>query len=690
MSNATDRRGRFRLRLPTLSGGLDLAAEPDAIDDCRLSDGTNLWWERGALRTRPGLFCTQEHCETLHEAPTDTEDTYTFVKAAPLDVPVTAGGAPAEVVTEQWQENGITRIRPLRVGRDGLAYPYRDEDGGPMKPFAFDHCLVTNDETGNPLFFTPDGVFCIGGESIDGEWMSVEDWLYAPLLRIGGSGSFMPQDSTVTGTAFEAPNLLTPRFRAQYTTDGSGIYYFLPRQNLADEPVTASYLDNFGNYHSYTIEYDQTQSEADFGYRFHVNRAGGYVWFTNTAGDPVAVLASGHGGNLTVEASVRGGSGRRKILGMRFGTWFGGDNSGIGSGTRLFVSGNPEYPHLVHWSDVNNALYFPENNYAYIGDATQRVTALKKQEDALIIFKERELYAATYESTPISAAELTAGSVSDVTAQSAAFPLTPLSAGVGCDCPATIRLCHDRLVWANQNGSVHMLLAKSAYSGRNIRTLSAVIAPPLQRLSDAQRANMSAAACDGWYLLLTGNTIWALRYDSPAFVRYAGVAADRDAQEQLAWFKLDVTLAGVDWQFVTGREGMAVLYGLRRKNGALTRLLYTLSGDTDCVPQETGFAAAPIAFSAATKRLDVGDTGRRKDITGVWLDLHASAAAQLRVVLSDDDSGRWESPPLYARSGCRLIAGLRRARRVRVTLHGQGDVALAALELSGNTVGEVK
>ena len=77
-------------------------------------------------------------------------------------------------------------------------------------------------------------------------------------------------------------------------------------------------------------------------------------------------------------------------------TWFGGDRSGINGGTRLFVSGNPSEPNLVHWSDVNNPLYFPENNYARIGNSGMAVTAFGKQENILVLFKESEIYYATY------------------------------------------------------------------------------------------------------------------------------------------------------------------------------------------------------------------------------------------------------------------------------------------------------
>ena len=399
MSNTTYENGRFRLTLPPLSGGLDLAAEPEAIGDNELADGVNLWFHRGALRTRPGLYCREEGRTVLRE-PIEGDD-YAFSGVTALGVSTVVGDTTAQVVAERWSENGKERIRPVRIGGDGIAYPYRDEGNGEMDPFSATHCLVTNDENGTPLFFTPDGVFISGGESMDGRWMSMEEWLYVPLLRVGGIGATQVRNAPVTGTAFEAPNLLTPRFKAQYTTDNNGVYFFLPLRGLDDEPVSATLIDDTGTEHSYTVEAGATVSEEVWGFCLNVDRAGGYVWFATADGTPLVPPAYGHSGNLTVEASKTDAAGRKRLLGMRFGTWYGGDSRGLFGGTRLFVAGNPLYPHLVHWSDVNNALYFPAPNYAYVGDATDAITAFGKQEDALIIFKERELYAAGYESTPV-------------------------------------------------------------------------------------------------------------------------------------------------------------------------------------------------------------------------------------------------------------------------------------------------
>ena len=42
--------------VPRLDGGTDLSLPPDTISDSALSDGVNIWFDKGILKTRPGLL----------------------------------------------------------------------------------------------------------------------------------------------------------------------------------------------------------------------------------------------------------------------------------------------------------------------------------------------------------------------------------------------------------------------------------------------------------------------------------------------------------------------------------------------------------------------------------------------------------------------------------------------------------
>ena len=124
---------------------------------------------------------------------------------------------------------------------------------------------------------------------------------------------------------------------------------------------------------------------------------------------------------------------------------------------------------LVVWSSLNNPLYFPENNYAYVGDKSQGVTTFGRQGENLIIFKEKSTYYSYYATNDsITADDLINQTVIDYEANSVYFPMIQLNANIGCDCQNTVQLCRNRLVWANSDGNVYTLYSNNQYSERTI------------------------------------------------------------------------------------------------------------------------------------------------------------------------------------------------------------------------------
>ena len=127
---------------------------------------------------------------------------------------------------------------------------------------------------------------------------------------------------------------------------------------MNDTDIVIERIAADGSLYTWTIPAG-TNATTGLTYNANVNRAGGYLWFTDSSNAVHPMTAGSTRNNLTITASKASSGDMAKICGMRFNTWYGGDASGLRGGTRLFVSGNPEYPNLVHWSDVNNPLYFP-------------------------------------------------------------------------------------------------------------------------------------------------------------------------------------------------------------------------------------------------------------------------------------------------------------------------------------------
>ena len=472
--------GKYRVEVPQLSGGTNMADAAKRVEDNQLTDSLNVWWHDNLLKTRPGLTRGSEIFS------------YTWKKHT------------VQPVNEQ--ETFLMHWQDIDGGGKWIFYP--EMISAREQPSYTRHgtgqCTIQTDQPGGYMVRAPQGAgtdwyaFTTGGirqhEMEDGDpglegWKPVTE-LYVPTVLVNGKGN--KSADGMTGTLFEGYNLLTAQFKAKFTTDGAeqsdigytGSYRFKMPGNINTACGATLEIQFTEDTYTITMEGDAASDymvgsvkikpkyvgdSDDTAYpivyldaflyangilEFYATRknsSGGSS--TKIDGIPAASIAN----NLTVTACSANWSleDSDKILRMKRCCWFGGDRSGLAGGTRLFVCGNPEYPNLVHWSDVNKPLYFPENNYAYVGDSSQKVTGFGKQGDLLLIFKESEIYAAQYVAgQSYTAADVENGKVVDVAAYAAQFPLTPIHPTVGCDCPDTIRLVNNRLCWADSRGYI--------------------------------------------------------------------------------------------------------------------------------------------------------------------------------------------------------------------------------------------
>ncbi|MBR5135126.1 MAG: hypothetical protein IKV35_05960, partial [Clostridia bacterium] len=362
--------------------------------------------------------------------------------------------------------------------------------------------------------------------------------LYAPLVLLNGKSIGTEADGktpgrAVTGVMYEGFNTLTRRYRAQFTT-GAGKYresFFLP--TLLDETATVT-LELTTVYGTSVCSVSPTASQTvDIGdgtsRTVSVTPAEGRVDITPPF--PVSTVSD----NLTITATAKSAT-TDSTRGATIAAWFGGTQNRLG-GTRLFLAGFSNEKAKVMWSDVNNPLYFPENNYMFVGDLSQRVTALEKQEDMLVIFKERELYYTTYVQGSIDEDTVASGLNVDVTVSQAYFPLTQLSPYIGCDCPKTLAVCRNRLVWLCRDGRVYTLIVGSQYSERNVREIGMKIREHITaNTTEAERAVASAMDCDGQYTVMIGAWAYSFDYSASGFAYLTSYYSNDSLMKNLAWF----------------------------------------------------------------------------------------------------------------------------------------------------------
>ena len=702
--------GKYRVEVPQLSGGTNMADAAQRVEDNQLTDSLNVWWHDNLLQTRPGLTKTgNAHADTDYTTVQVINEQETFLMHH-------IGYDSSTNIHTMQPEMISTRGNPSYVpkGNGKASISHRGFDSIPNTMMV----RAPKNEDTEWYLFSSGAILKQKKEAAEDEvgFEPVTD-TYVPTVLVNGKGNASADG--MTGTLFEGYNLLTNQFKAKFTTDGaeqsnigySGSYRFKMPVNI--ETASGATLEIQFTEDTYTITMEgDAASDYMVGsvqikpkyvgdsddtaypivyldaflyangilefYATRKNSSGGSS--TKIDGIPAASIAN----NLTVTAYSSGLwlYDREKILSMTRCCWFGGDRSGLAGGTRLFVCGNPEYPNLVHWSDVNNPLYFPENNYAYVGDSSQAVTGFGKQGDLLLIFKQSEIYAAQYVAgQSYTAADVENGKVVDVAAYAAQFPLTPIHPTVGCDCPDTIRLVNNRLCWADSRGYIYMLPTVNQYNERVVREIGGNIRRALTGHTEAEWESAGACEYCGHYMLTVGKRAYLLETNNSSFSSYTYYAKETSAQRLLPWYI---------WEFP---QAIAAVAGDRDTvKLAAGAYVYRLSGKTD--------DGEPIHSRFVTKLFDFGRSQAGKAIHQLYITM-ADAGGRVRVSYLTEDYTAEDAYLLEANGDeqpntagyfkpFRLSPNLHRIREFGIRCESEGTMAVSGISIDYTIQGVVR
>lgn len=716
---------QYRVSVPALNGGVNLNDAPNLVEDNQLTAVLNMWWKDQALRTRAGLATTVER--SFHIQTSGMGNSLTYKVYPP--VRVYRDGKPEDYVCcscefEMSRANHVFHF--YKFDESGNAthvsaltfLDYEDGDQYATGMFMF-AANPTADGIGLYVVFNSGDIYSMNKnfelQKID------KSEIYAPLVVVNAVGvDDTGSPPVVSGTQFEGYNLLSGAFRTAFTTDGKAHEFKLPLDNLTlnnGESPAVEYTGTDGTitrWESFSNTMFYAQASAEIGgetVTVKLYRQNGIIEFSTGSGTPYPLPGS-ISNNLIVTAWKTDPEATKKIANMQFSTWFGGDRSGLGGGTRLFASGNPDHPNLVHWSDINNPLYFPENNYAYIGESSQKVTGFGKQTDILVIFKEHEIYSAEYVSgNTYTAQDVIDGKVVDVTANAAVFPITPINSGIGCDCPNTIQLCNNRLIWATSDGAVYGLMAANQASERNVRKLSAMIESYLK--AEDRYLLKSAISCDvdGHYMLFVRNRVYLLDYMDGVFQYYATYSDERKAQRNMSWYCWEFPEECIPAAVMPKGSRLAAfcpaLYsyiegGMPRS--ALFGAAYLLDGERDCVFQPSGPAFETGEFNISvedreiqscfqTKVFDFGSQERKKKIHRLHMNMADTSDARITVSYvtekgAMDDVYELSMSGTGAMVGRMLTPGVSRVCRFGVRVSSGGAIGVDGLVIRYEIGGE--
>lgn len=577
---------RREVNVPELSGGLNLRDSLTGVRDNQMTDCVNMWYKDGRLRTRPA-FVTNEEMKNIVTAKYNESyvvdiKTYPDVRKgqATLASALKFDGYDWDYRKDAniyfwWQyDDKIEKLGIIDISSEDFMWDSKDS-------------VLKAIETYSYFVAEKDGVaYCYASNGVSNyinkldyangatEWEKVSNsdyYIPTVMAHCKRSGLY-----DYTGTQFEGYNMLTGYYKMIYSAynENDSINSHPMRYGFVEKiaangviRATLTYVDENEKPQICVHEADASGLvDNDWVYEDKVNDDGlkmyvckNYLGFsseTEPGNMPAKTLDNEadkkkYGlieDNLIIEVNAEKTENQlKKIFGMTQNIWFGGAANGINGGSRLFLCGNTDENErsLVVWSALNNPLYFPENNYAYVGDKSQGVTAFGQQGENLIIFKEKSSYYSYYTvNNNITAEALINQSVVDYEANSAIFPMIQLNASVGCDCPDTVQLCRNRLVWANSDGNVYTLCSNNQYSERTIFKVSDMVSTALNKENDLK----NAISCDfeGHYLLCVGNRIYVMDYNSYGYQYVSSYSKTEDSNALVPWYI---------WEFDNGKYG---------------------------------------------------------------------------------------------------------------------------------------
>ncbi len=725
-------------RFPALDAGLNVSTSPFLSEQDQLIDAENMWFEQNRLGTRPGAVVTGGvGADYIYNVAPKWEVVHTGQKVA-------HGATMTELVYSHTFVSNDTqqtcKVQFYKLGGNGLLYPcawldysgFSTEDGEVIHSNRYPRSIFVYKDTPNrgcgvyllcfnsrfsQTDFTGEAE-AVSVYEFSGDMMALyplpKEEIYAPTIYVNGRGTLAAQAGLLTALypfpqQFEELNLLTSRFCMLYTTDGVSSRFEFPLRWLSSEgDTTVTYTDNEGNPTVWTIAANGTKSNTVNNIYVTLDRPAGAMQFYTATGESCALPLSATGNNLHISTWQSDHTYTSDLREMRCGKWIEDAPGLTQGGNRLFLAGNPAKPALLAWCKANNPLYFPTGNRFTVGESGQGITTFAKQGGKLVIFKEHSIYAADYsDATAYNLQDVCAGRVTKVKSDIERMDIFQVHDSIGCDCPGTVQPCFERLVWANTDRRVYVLVTTHAFNSACIYELSEMIRERLMQVSDAELYNAFAINWKGKYILFAGRRQFVLNYGKQGFRYIHSYSSEQSAQKNISWYPWSIyPFTGfADAGLVGGffhAEQCVLLARLQgdtadgRRMGFLQPIC--LQGQTDTHitwdPQsnEPIFTPRDIAGYFQTKITDFVEDMRYKQIRQVYIDaVEANSPLQVEYCT---EQGRFAAEIVsggpWLNRVCKLLPRLGKIQRFGLRVACNSAFALGGIQVQYKLLGHYK
>lgn len=307
---------------------------------------------------------------------------------------------------------------------------------------------------------------------------------YIPNVLLNGQ----PDGS---GDTDEDYNRLGTGFQNSFSGDGSTTVW-----KLTDDELDATLV---------TIDVDDVTLIENTD--FTVNRTTGTITFN--------IAPSNGTNNIIVKAYKTVQEDIDSILNCLDVKPFGGQND-----NRLFFGNNGTGTY--YWTGISDVgidpSYFPSNNYNIVGLDDENITGFGRQQNSLIVIKEREVYAVDYYFD---------GTIG-------VFNSYPITDAFGSDCPRSIQTVNNNVVFMSTEFGVCLIQSTNVGNQRNVFSISRNIDLKLKEETNITQA--SSIEYDGKYWLCFNDKVYVWDFFiSP----YYDSGNPDDNARRLSWWYFD-------------------------------------------------------------------------------------------------------------------------------------------------------
>jgi hypothetical protein len=622
---------KCRVRVKSLSGGVNLREQPAFVEENQCSQINNMWYKNGCLENRPAIRIDERN--KLYDI--DSSRAF-FTEFHIFDSKIAPSEDFSRLAMSKEFLDSVVRLKFFLIDNKGNTQSVAGLDftRTSFNLFTLPHV--------NCAFYNPGGsgsgiyimVTMYNYESSENNahvrfyelssdhsvWNNVSDEkLYIPTVYINGRGNSygaMEDGLKLPEPTFAEPrSMLTGAFKCCFTGDGLSSYFRLPFDKLDNKAIICRLKlgDKISTWRvaaGATTSNLQTVEGVDI--EMLVNRAEGSVTFY--CGSKLAAIPISNLNALEITAYKTELSFLEALKSSACYCEF---------SSRIFLAGLEGEINGVYFSAQSNPFYFPQQNKFYLGTAAQKVTALCVHSRLLIVFKDSKTYSIISKNTQeYNLENILAGSEKIPTLSKVSYDT--LSEEIGCDCIKTVMNCGNHLVWLNSRGAVCTIVVSNQYSKGNIYELSLNIESFLKGMDEDNLKQAVACTKDGYYIVFIGNKAVAMDYTAKGFRFIATCSDQKKTTRGIYWYIWEFP-EQIRFENAFSFDDTTVLICSRIDNDCYWFGTATLFGSEDCIP--IGYfdllrvTKAQIQCQIKTKNFDFDEMGINKFLKKAYLSI---------------------------------------------------------------------